>query len=95
MGDPPHLWCGIAIMSGVVVLGRSGIRDFLGIQAPPEFGISSPQIKNNTKHALHGCSPRVDLNNTSHQGLHTSWSPQMIHQWSPLVISTVLSTDDQ
>ena len=40
---PPHLWCGIAIMSGVVVLGRSGIRDFLGIQAPPEFGISFPK----------------------------------------------------
>ena len=30
-------------MSGVVVLGRSGIRDFLGIQAPPEFGISFPK----------------------------------------------------
>ena len=30
-------------MSGVVVLGRSGIRDFLGIQVPPEFGISFPK----------------------------------------------------
>ncbi len=30
-------------MSGVVVLDRSGIRDFLGIQAPPEFGISFPK----------------------------------------------------
>ena len=46
---PPHLWCGIAIMSGVVVLGRSGIRDFL------------PQINDHTKHALCGCSPRTDV----------------------------------
>ena len=44
--DPPHRWCGIAIMSGVCVImcvGGGGIPVGLefGISADLEFGISS------------------------------------------------------